>query len=328
MGGHNDYSQNRPLGSPTSTDPNTVYGAIRQIALGVLGTLTQGYLYLCTPIKSTSLEPARNSAGYTLEQVRQAVRDVHARLSRDFTNVKLIDTAGLADFLASSGAINADGTHPTSSGQQMLAEYLWARTQGADAPAPTYLYDRTFSTLTAGTIENQDGWRVRRGTGTISSSGLLVGAEWSVGTAGIQYEAASYGTGQFVEVLIANGGQLMLEYKLQVSGECDVLWFASNSLDMGYRSPGGTLSGYSPAPFGINLVSANCQGTDVWIRIGQVGSELRGWIYPVNRTCPTTPFHTKTLSGSGVEPNLGASFSSLLYLSNPSTALEFRVGTL
>lgn len=147
MGGTNDFGQSRPLGNISSTDPATIYGALKIIAFGVLGKLSGGYLYLATPIPSSALDGSRNSVGYSFEQVRQAVRDVYALCSRTYRNVLLIDTTALRDALGAPGAGNADGVHLTQLGEDALGQFLAAHSLGADgtAPLPTTLFSDNFN---------------------------------------------------------------------------------------------------------------------------------------------------------------------------------------
>lgn len=155
MGGTNDQAGGATLGQLGSTDPETIYGALRVMVNGIMNRLdSRGHLTLITPVYRTN-EPTRTGAPpYTLEQVRQAVRDEAARGARIYPGrVHLIDAGrDLVDLFKTPGNayLDGDGLHPNTAGQAALGRYIAAHATGTtDAvlppapaiPAPLAAYD-------------------------------------------------------------------------------------------------------------------------------------------------------------------------------------------
>lgn len=143
MLGTNDYNGMVALGAPGSTDGNTYYGALRNTAVGILDLLPQSVLYLMTPMWRTDIPENNRWAGYTMEQIRQAVRDVAAALRREYGDrAQLIDIGrDLRDYmLDGTNYMDPDNLHPNAAGHTLMGQYLsqhvYAPAGATATPAP------------------------------------------------------------------------------------------------------------------------------------------------------------------------------------------------
>lgn len=198
--GTNDYGGGLPLGTPGSTDTGTIYGALLVTGRGVLGR-GPCLLHLLTPTwrgDSGHAEGTRlgSSPSYTLEQARQAVRDVAAQLRREFPGrAQLLDTGRtLTDYLQDSTYMGPDQVHFTPAGHTLLAQHLAMHLSGEDGAAPpaaTLPLTVAFAALSAGGLNGQAGWTTYSGTATVAGSGLSLSAPFDSGARGVLRGAPS-----------------------------------------------------------------------------------------------------------------------------------------
>lgn len=188
MGGVNDWHIGQPLGVPGSQDGGTIYGALYSIADGILSTHTSTTLYLMTPIWEGE-QPAdwRNTAGYTMGQVRQAVRDTAALMRERYgERAQLLETSPALDDWYSNGTqyMTSDALHPNAAGQLLLAQWIsmHLRTASASvevvAPAARAAYDMVQGNNAATVYD-------RIGTSNLT----ITGATW--GATGLAFSGTS-----------------------------------------------------------------------------------------------------------------------------------------
>ncbi|MBZ9750749.1 GDSL-type esterase/lipase family protein [Deinococcus sp. HMF7604] len=145
-GGTNDFNSGVPLGTLLSTSTATFYGAVRATLTALLDGAPNSVLYAMTPIYRAPTNGAisevgdtKNSAGHTLEQYRQAIRDVVALLQHDgyAERLVLLDVGrDLTPWFRASAATYMDaatGYHPNAAGQSLLADYWQTRLVNATA---------------------------------------------------------------------------------------------------------------------------------------------------------------------------------------------------
>jgi lysophospholipase L1-like esterase len=106
MGGTNDWSRNIPLGTPDSTDPSTVYGALHTLASGLKEKYPNAYIFFMSPLPRK--ETWVNSQGYTVEDVAEAVEYV-----AEFHNLDFLDMYRLSGFENEMHSDETDGIHPS-----------------------------------------------------------------------------------------------------------------------------------------------------------------------------------------------------------------------
>ncbi|GGR34178.1 SGNH/GDSL hydrolase family protein [Deinococcus ruber] len=274
MGGINDYGTNLPLGAPGSTDSTTVYGALLVTARGILGRSSTLTLHLITPLRCAN-EGTLNSAGYTPEMLRQAVRDVAMQVAREFPGqVQLLDAGrDLYDYMAAGSAyMEAAGTHPLAAGYTLMAQHFAMQFSGVNGTVAGY--SRVFSTLTAGTLDGQDGWAVSGGTATVSSSGVSVGADYAAVARSTLHTLPSGTTTVALRSAIttATGQGIVLRAFHRLSDDRAICaWTVSGKLDGGILQ-GSTVSSWIGA-------SGPILPSDAWIEVKRTGGqiEFRVW---------------------------------------------------
>ncbi|WP_229781275.1 SGNH/GDSL hydrolase family protein [Deinococcus arenae] len=304
LGGTNDYNTSRPLGRPGGSDPNTIHGALLTMARELLGRGPL-MLHLLTPLwrgDAGRTEGTRNAAGYTLEQVRQAVRDTAAQLSQEFPGrVQLIDVGtSLRDWLSSAPYINADLLHPTGVGHVLIAQHLHVQVLGTDqATAP--LYSREFGSLAPGLLDGQDSWTVYGGSYTVSGSGLSLAANFASQARGALRAvpgAASRAVMTYDPASIAAAGDgLILRGAHRLSDDASLCAWVIRG-EEGIRLDWGTIAGTQVQSWaGIEGYALPDAGdTRVEIALAPGGMvEVRAW--PVSGSRPATPMYTHTDPG-------------------------------
>lgn len=285
MAGTNDYNIEAPLGFPGSTNPVTVYGALLVTARGILNR-APCYLHLLTPTwrgDAGRTEGTRvgSDPAYTLEQVRQAVRDVAAQMSREFPGrVQLIDLGRtLTDYLTDQTYMGADLLHPREAGHILIAQHLAAHCLGSDeAATPSEAYGVEFGQLMAGTVDRQDGWTVHGGTGQISGQGLTVYAPYDAQPRGTLH-ALPAGT-QRVTARIYNDnrtdqGVIVRAFHSLSNDQSVCVWLITGNLDFGViqgKSVDSWLRGNGPfLPLGevyLELLRTDSQYEVRWWAVG------------------------------------------------------------
>lgn len=111
MGGCNDYLTNVPIGTIADTTDISFYGALYVLCYGLIEKYPNSRIVFITPIHREPTAEVANSAGHTLEDYRQVIRDV----ARGLFGLKVIEGTEL-------GANSilpiyrqyyiVDGTHP------------------------------------------------------------------------------------------------------------------------------------------------------------------------------------------------------------------------
>ena len=118
MLGVNDYANSLPLGSIDDKTNDTVYGGLNLIADFLTSSYENAFIFFMTPYKfkpSTGLCTHKNMAGYTLEDVANAVKQVAA----DY-NIPVLDMYNKGHFEIEMYNSNSDGVHPS---QEFIREY-------------------------------------------------------------------------------------------------------------------------------------------------------------------------------------------------------------
>ncbi|SMB89215.1 SGNH/GDSL hydrolase family protein [Deinococcus hopiensis] len=304
MGSTNDYTLSLPLGAPGSTDPGTIYGALLTIGRGVL---ERGpcFLHLLTPSwRGDIAEGTRNSAGYTMEQARQAVRDVAAQLAREYPGrAELIDVGrDLADGLRAAGMMGADQLHPTLAGHTLMGQYVAmhaAGTVGTVLPPPAPNYSRTFSTLTPGNLSGQDGWVVYGESGTVTASGLDVAAPFDTQPRGVLHPLPVGVTRVAMRLTTANflaaaGNGIMLRAFHQLSDNRAICaWLYKASANPVARLDCGIVQGSNVA-FWIGSNGPDIPSDDVWLEVLRAGGQIEVRMWDASGIRPAAATYTHT----------------------------------
>jgi lysophospholipase L1-like esterase len=126
FGGVNDKNKNIPLGTATSTDNNTFYGALNNLITGLINKYPSKLIVFITPMKtaySTNETFTPNSVGLTLKDYRDAI------LNRcDYYNLPVLDlysNLGMSPYVTSQASLYfGDGLHPTEDGYKRVASRI------------------------------------------------------------------------------------------------------------------------------------------------------------------------------------------------------------
>lgn len=133
FGGTNDYGRDDfcvKLGNKEDTDITTVYGALREICVGLKQKYPNTNLLFITPLQRAFLEKdcklkyatkVKNKLGYTLEDVRNAIKEICQMYEIDVFD--LYEECGI-DTKEDCLKYLPDGLHPTEEYHQILAEKI------------------------------------------------------------------------------------------------------------------------------------------------------------------------------------------------------------
>jgi lysophospholipase L1-like esterase len=120
FGGQNDYSSSVPLGTISSTDSATFYGAYNNLLNGLINTYPNARIICLTPLRrfySGVSGDTANSAGATLGQYAQAVKEVAAKYAVPV--VDLYTESGLRpENNTQLTTYMPDGIHPNANGHK------------------------------------------------------------------------------------------------------------------------------------------------------------------------------------------------------------------
>lgn len=118
MLGVNDYANNLPLGDINDKSVETVYGGLNLIAEHLITTQEDAFIFFMTPYKykpDSGYCTDINEAGYTLEDVAIAVKQVAAKY-----DIAVLDMYNEGQFELEMYNANSDGIHPS---QEFIREY-------------------------------------------------------------------------------------------------------------------------------------------------------------------------------------------------------------
>ena len=122
FGGVNDFLLGVPLGSSSSTDKSTFYGALNVLADGLKSRYSGSRIVFFTPIRIGGHGNA-NSAGHTLKDYRNAIVQVCNNKGIEVLDLYSLDSMD-ADISVSNYMGTWDTTHPNGSGHQAIADYI------------------------------------------------------------------------------------------------------------------------------------------------------------------------------------------------------------
>ena len=122
FGGVNDFLLGVPLGSSSSTDKSTFYGALNTLADGLKSRYSGSRIVFFTPIRIGGHANA-NSAGHTLKDYRNAIVQVCNNKGIEVLDLYSLDSMD-ADISVSNYMGTWDTTHPNGSGHQAIADYI------------------------------------------------------------------------------------------------------------------------------------------------------------------------------------------------------------
>lgn len=108
MGGSNDFERGLPLGNVNDTQNTTVYGALDVLARGLKIKYPNAFIFFMTTFQVGDYLPAVNSAGYTLEDVADAVIEVCAKY-----DIPVLDMYREGKFELEMNTESSDGSHPS-----------------------------------------------------------------------------------------------------------------------------------------------------------------------------------------------------------------------
>ncbi len=118
MLGVNDYSASLPLGKMGDTTSATVYGSLYLIAEHLTTTQEDAFIFFMTPYKckiGTKTYKDKNNAGYVLEDVANAIKEVGAKY-----NIPVLDLFNEGQYELEMYNYGSDGIHPS---QEFIKEY-------------------------------------------------------------------------------------------------------------------------------------------------------------------------------------------------------------
>lgn len=115
MGGCNDFERGLPLGNVNDTQNSTVYGALDVLARGLKSKYPNAFIFFMTTFQVGDYLPAVNSAGYTLQDVADAVIEVCAKYG-----IPVLDMYREGRFELEMNTEASDGSHPS---QEFLEKY-------------------------------------------------------------------------------------------------------------------------------------------------------------------------------------------------------------
>ena len=122
FGGVNDFLLGVPLGSSSSTDKSTFYGALNVLADGLKSKYPSGRITFFTPIRIGGHATA-NKSGHTLKDYRNAIVTVCNNKGLEVLDLYSLDSMD-ADISVSNYMGDWDTTHPNGNGQQAIADYM------------------------------------------------------------------------------------------------------------------------------------------------------------------------------------------------------------
>lgn len=124
MGGCNDHLLNVPMGTIADVNnASTFYGALHLLCANLITKYPNGRIVFITPIHRNPGAEVANSVGKTLEEYRQAIRDV----ARGYYGLKIIEGTELgvnAALPIYRSTYIVDGTHPNPILHQLIGENL------------------------------------------------------------------------------------------------------------------------------------------------------------------------------------------------------------
>ena len=110
MIGINDYMIGAAdLGTIDSTDANTIYGALNQLASGLKSKYPDAYIFFMTPYKCARA-PGVCAKGYSLEDVVKAIKEVCLK-----HNIDVLDMYSEGQYELEMNLSSNDGIHPSQS---------------------------------------------------------------------------------------------------------------------------------------------------------------------------------------------------------------------
>ena len=283
FGGTNDYDQDLPLGVPGGTDPATIHGALLVMGRALLdrGPLT---LHFLTPLwrgdAGRTEGTRRGTPGYTLEQVRQAIRTVGAQLARERPGrVSVIDLGHeLWDAAQSAAYMGADLLHPNAAGHALMAQHLAARLDVADA-STTDPFD--LRSLADGSVHGIEGWQVLSGSGVMAGGALTVDADFLDGPGVIHL----VGTPRPVRVRALVGENTILKAFLDAETNRSIgAWLFEGKPFFGEIDGSSVDTWHTGAP----LPAGHC-----WIEIERVGGTLSLRAWPENGVRPVAATYSR-----------------------------------
>ena len=285
--GTNDYNQGLPLGAPGSTDTATVYGALLVTARGLLARGAGLRLHLLTPLwrgDAGRTEGTRvgSAPAYTLEQLRQAVRDVAAQTGREYPGrVQLVDLGRtLTDYMQDQAYMGADLLHPRAAGHTLLAQHLAAQLSGlVTGTVPALPQTVTFSALNPGSLNGQAGWTVYSGTATVDGAGLTLNVPFNSGARGVLRAPPSGMTAVRMRVQTsgtANGEGVILRAQHRLSDDRALcVWFVRNGQGT-LMLDAGIIQGSSVTSWITSSPAVPADAAIEWARVGG-NIEIRMW---------------------------------------------------
>ena len=122
FGGVNDFVLGVPLGSSSSTDKSTFYGALNVLADGLKSKYPSGRIVFFTPIRIGG-HATVNKSGHTLKDYRNAIVTVCNNKGLEVLDLYSLDSMD-ADISVSNYMGDWDTTHPNGNGQQVIADYM------------------------------------------------------------------------------------------------------------------------------------------------------------------------------------------------------------
>jgi lysophospholipase L1-like esterase len=117
FGGTNDYSANVPLGTITSTDNSTFYGALNILCTGLINKYVGKSIGFITPIQRR---------GYDVTKMMQYVNAIKEVCAKYSIPVLDLTTAGMLspDIDAVNTQLYSDGVHLNNAGQEVIARRI------------------------------------------------------------------------------------------------------------------------------------------------------------------------------------------------------------
>lgn len=122
FGGVNDFLLGVPLGSSSSTDKSTFYGALNVLADGLKSKYPSSRITFFTPIRIGGHATA-NKSGHTLKDYRNAIVTVCNNKGLEVLDLYSLDSMD-ADQSVSNYMGTWDTTHPNGNGHQTIADYV------------------------------------------------------------------------------------------------------------------------------------------------------------------------------------------------------------
>ena len=122
FGGVNDFLLGVPLGTSSSTDKSTFYGALNVLADGLKSRYSSSRIVFFTPIRIGG-HGNTNSAGHTLKDYRNAIVQVCNNKGIEVLDLYSLDSMD-ADISVSNYMGTWDTTHPNGNGHQAIADYI------------------------------------------------------------------------------------------------------------------------------------------------------------------------------------------------------------